>query len=498
MTSQTAIAPPNETSARHGAITAVVCLALAAVVAAMSSLNVALPNIARSTNASQTSLAWIVDAYALTFAALLLPAGAFGDRYGRRVALLAGLSIFGLGSAAAMFVSSPAALIGLRAVLGLGAALVMPATLSTITSTFPDAERIKAVGVWVGVAGASAIVGAVCSGALLQFFSWPSVFGMNLALAIIAIVAAFVVVPESAAVDAPRLDLGGALVSVAGLFVLVYSIIEAPTAGWSSARTLVGIGIGVALLVAFVRYELLRDEPMLDPRIFTRRGLSAGSIAIFVQFFAFFGLTFLMLQYLQIVRHESALMASISTLPMAVTMMPSARLAPKFADRFGGGRVCVSGLVILGVAFVLLAGLETDTSYWTISVDLLVLGVGAGLTMTPATTSITAALPKAQQGIASAVNDLAREVGGAFGIAVLGSIMTATYRANLDTTGLADGLVARARESVAAAAHLGAPVAGPANSAFVDGMQVAFLAAAAAVALAAVVVASLQRSARAR
>ena len=193
-------APPP--TPRHGAITAVVCVALAAVVAAMSSLNVALPDIARSAHASQTQLSWIIDAYSLVFAALLLPAGALGDRYGRRRALLVGLAIFGAGSAVAMTASDATELIGLRATLGLGAALVMPATLSTITGTFPPAQRTKAVSIWAGVAGAAAVIGVVCSGALLEFFSWRSVFGLNVVLAILAILGTFKIVPESADRDA--------------------------------------------------------------------------------------------------------------------------------------------------------------------------------------------------------------------------------------------------------------------------------------------------------
>lgn len=478
---------------RHGAITAVVCLALAAVVAAVSSLSVALPGIARSTNASQTSLSWIVDAYALVFAALLLPAGAIGDRYGRRRALIAGLAIFGAGSAAAMTVNSPAALIALRVVLGVGAALVMPATLSTITGTFPPDQRLKAVSIWAGVAGASGILGAVSAGTLLEFFSWRSVFGLNVVLAVIAIVAAYVLVPESADRGAAHLDIGGAILSVTGLVALVYSIIEAPTAGWASARTLVGLGVGVGVLIAFVWFELGQARPMLDPRIFTQRGLSAGSLSIFVQFFAFFGFLFLVLQYLQIVRHNSALVASLEMLPGALGIMPSSRLAPKLAARLGSGRVCVAGLVLIAGGLVVLAQLDATSSYWVIAVGLFILGAGMGTAMTPATSSITEALPATQQGIASAVNDLAREVGGALGIAVLGSIMTVTYRGNLDLTGVRDAVAGPIRHSVAMAAHIGGPLAEQANSAFVDGVQAALLAAAAVVLTTSAVVASLVR-----
>jgi EmrB/QacA subfamily drug resistance transporter len=476
---------------RHGAITAVVCLALAAVTAAMSSLNVALPDIARSTHASQTQLSWIIDAYSLTFAALLLPGGALGDRYGRRRLLLIGLGIFAIGSAAAMTASDANVLIALRAVIGLGAALVMPATLSTITGTFPPAQRVKAVNIWAGVAGGAAVLGVVASGALLEAFSWRSVFGVNVVLGVIALIGTFIIVPESADKDAPRLDLAGAVLSVAGLVAVVYSIIEAPTAGWLATRTLVGLALGLLVLVAFVLVELRLTHPMLDPRVFTHRRLSAGSVSIFVQFFVFYGFIFLVLQYLQIVRRDSALIAAVGMLPMAATMMPTSRLAPKLADRFGSRAVCVAGLIAIAVALSVIAQMQAHTPYWHLAVGLLILGAGMGAAMTPATSAITSALPKSQQGVASAMNDLSREVGGALGIAVLGSVATAVYRAHLSLPGLSDAVADKARASFAVAAHLGGPVATQANSAFVDGFRLAFLAAAGAAVVAAITVAAL-------
>src|SRR5262249_36419259 len=226
-------------SSRHRLVMAVVCLALSAVVAAMASLNVALPDIARDTHASQTDLLWVIDAYSLAFAALLLPGGAVGDRYGRRVALIVGLLIFGGGSAIAMTASSVTELIALRAVLGLGAALVMPATLSTITGTFPAEKRTRAVSIWAAVGGGAAVLGLLVSGALLAGFSWQSVFALNVLLSAVGLVGTLRFVPESAAPDAPRLDYGGAALAVAALVALVYSVIEAPTYGWLATRTLV-------------------------------------------------------------------------------------------------------------------------------------------------------------------------------------------------------------------------------------------------------------------
>jgi EmrB/QacA subfamily drug resistance transporter len=479
------------------AVLAVTCVALATVVSAVASLNVALPSIARDTHASQTELSWIIDAYALVFAALLLLGGAIGDRFGRRRALLTGLAVFGAGSAAAMAVDSATWLIAMRAVLGLGAALVMPATLSTITATFPEQQRARAVGTWAGVAGASAILGLLTSGVVLEVWSWRSVFALNVVLAVVAVAATLRVVPESADPDAPRLDLGGALITVVGLSALVYSIIEAPTAGWVSAQTLVGIVAGLAVLAGFVFWELHRAEPMLDPRLFRHRAFASGTLSITLQFFAFFGFIFLVLQYLQLVRHDSPLVAAVSLLPMALGMMPSARgLAPRLVTTLGTRTTCTIGLLLAGAAFGLLTQLDADSSYWLLAGALVPLGAGMGLAMTPATAAVTDTLPADKQGVGSAMNDLARELGGALGIAVLGSVLQSLYRDGVVTTGLPEGVAAQARKSLALADRIGGPVAGSAQQAFVDGMHAAVAVGAGALVLAALTTLVLLRRER--
>ena len=335
MTTSPTVRPSDHQSR---AVLPVIMVALAAVVSAVASLNVALPSVARDTGASQTQLSWIVDAYALVFAALLLLGGAVGDRYGRRRALLVGLAVFGSGSLAAMFVDSPDWLIALRGLLGVGAALVMPATLSTITSTFPAEQRARAVGAWAGVAGGSAILGLVVSGLLLEQWSWRSVFAVNVVLSLVAVVATARVIPESADETAPRLDLAGALLTVVGLGLAVYSVIEAPLEGWHSVRTLAGIAGGIGVLVVFVVWELTRRHPLIDPRLFAHRAFSAGVVSITLQFFAFYGFIFLVLQYLQLVRGERPLVAALSLVPMTLTLMPSARsLSPRVTARVGRG-----------------------------------------------------------------------------------------------------------------------------------------------------------------
>lgn len=494
MTQQLAARSAPPAAGNHRRVLAVTCIALATVVSAVASLNVAIPSIARDTHATQTQLSWMVDAYALAFAALLLLGGTLGDRYGRRRALLAGLVVFGSASVAAMCYDDPHWLIAMRAVLGVGAALVMPATLSTVTSTFPAAQRAKAVGTWAGVAGASAILGLLTSGLVLEQWSWRSVFAVNVVLAVLAFVGTLRIVPESADPDAPRIDWVGAAITVAGLGVLVYSIIEAPTEGWGAARTVAGLVAGVVVLAGFVVWELHVPDPLLDPRLFRHGGFAAGTLTITLQFFAFFGFLFLILQYLQLALGNSPLVAAASLIPMALGMMPTARVvAPRFAAHAGTGRTSALGLLIAGASFTWLSTLDASSSYWALVAGLVPLGVGAGLAMTPATAAITDALPKAKQGVGSAMNDLARELGGALGIAVLGSLLQSVYRDHLDVTGLPAPAAEHARASLALASRLGPQVASSAESAFIDGLQYALLGGATAVVVAAVGVLILHR-----
>jgi EmrB/QacA subfamily drug resistance transporter len=475
-------------------VTTVVCIALGAVSAAMASLNVAIPDLVRSTHASQTQLEWIIDAYLLVFSVLLLPAGALGDRYGRRKALIAGLLVFGGASAAAMAVSSANELIFLRGLIGLGAAFVMPATLSTITGTYPPAERTKAVSVWAAVAGGSAILGLLCCGVLLEWFSWRSAFAVNVILALIALAGTFRFVPESSQPGAPALDKGGAVLATLGLVALVFSIIEAPDAGWASSRTLGGLAAGLSALAGFVLYEFHRQHPLLDPRLFSNRRLSAGSLSICIQFFAFFGFTFVSLQYLEGVRGYTPLVAALAVLTLSATMMPAARLTPRLTARFGARFVCVTGLLLVAAGLAIISRVGTDSPYLWILAGLVPLGVGMGTAMTPATAAITEALPLAQQGVGSALNDLSREVGGALGTAVIGSVVTGVYSSSLRLPGAPAPLVAKARSSFAVAIHAGGSTGAHARAAFVDGIHTGLLYAAAAAVVAAISVAVLLRS----
>ena len=494
LTAPTSGGPASASAAvRHGAVLVVTCLALATVTAAMSSLNVALPSIAADTHASQTSLSWIIDAYSLVFASLLLLGGAVGDRFGRRLALLIGLSVFGAASAAATLTTDAGMLIALRGVLGVGAALVMPATLSTITSSFPAHRRADAVGTWAAVAGASAVGGLLTSGLLLEAWSWRSIFWLNVALAAVAIAGTLRYVPDTADPEAPALDLVGAAISVTGLAILVYSIIEAPDRGWAATQTVAGIAVALIVLTGFIAWELHTAAPLLDPRLFTRAVFAAGTLSIFLQFFAFFGFVFLAMQYLQLVRGDSPLLAAVSVLPMAAGMLPTARLAPRVVARLGARVCCVSGLVLVAVGLLVLSRLDQSSPYLLLAAGLVTLGAGMGLAMTPATTAVTDSLPPALQGVGSAMNDLSRELGGALGIAVLGSVLSSTYAHHLHLPGVPANIAAKAASSLAIATHLGQPIATHARSAFIDGMQTAILGAAATVTLAVIAVTLLLR-----
>jgi EmrB/QacA subfamily drug resistance transporter len=472
---------------RRRAVLQVMCLALMMVVAAVASLNVALPGIARDTGASQTQLQWIVDAYAIVFAALLLPAGAIGDRFGRKPLLALGLALFGSVSLAALFARSAGPLIALRAGMGVAAALIMPVTLSVITTVFPAGERGKAVGTWVGVAAGGGVIGLLTSGVLLHFFSWPSIFALNVALAALALAGTLLIVPATRESRPPRLDPIGTLLSVTGLAALVFGTIEGPDHGWSNPLTLAALLGGFAGIALFLRWELNRREPMLDPRNFLRRGFGAGSLSISVQFFAAFGFLFLALPYLQLVLGYSPLQAAAALLPMAVVVIPLSRFAPKIAAHAGVRVTGPIGLGLMAAGFIVLSTLGTSSPYWHFLAGLLPFGAGMALAGSPATTAIVASLPREKQGVASAINDVSRELGGALGIAVLGSILNTAYRSGVQhhTAALPAALADKARGSLGAAQAIGTRLGTPdlatqATNAFVHGVSLALLAAAAA------------------
>ena len=491
-------------SPRHRrGVLAVVALALMMVVSAVSGLNVALPDLAIDTGASQTQITWIVDAYTLVFAGLLLSAGALGDRFGRKGVLLIGLGVFGAAAGAAMTTSSPETLILLRAAMGVGAAAVMPVTLSIITTSFPPQERGKAVGIWVGVAGGGAVLGLFASGLLLELYAWNSFFGLNVVLALLAFVGTLLVIPPSRDSHPPRMDPIGALLSLVGVASLVYGIIEVSARGWGDPVIVVAYGLAVLASTAFVLWELRRDQPLLDPRLFRLRGFSTGSLALTIQFFGSFGMFFTMLQYLQYVTGRSPLGAAMALLPMPFVMIPVARNAPHVAERFGIRWVVPVGLVLSATGLFLMSRLGVDLVYWHFAVALVVFAAGMGLAGTPATTAIVSSLPPSKQGVASAVNDTSRELGSALGIAILGSVLASGYRDALMASGALAGIPAQVverttssiafvragAEQIAAMGPAGARLVDAAEQAFVDATGRALLVGAGALLLGAVLVA---------
>lgn len=467
---------------RRRLILVVVALSLMTVVSAVSGLNVALPSLAREFGATQTELTWIIDAYTVVFAGLLLAAGAIGDRLGRKGILIAGLTIFGIAAAGAAFATDPAALIALRAVMGIGAAGIMPTTLSVITTSFPDAERPRAIGVWVGVAGSGAVLGLFGTGLLLEFFDWHSFFWLNVSLAILGLIGAILVVPPSKDPNAGRFDTLGALLSLITVSALVYGIIEIASTSGEEALPFVVLGIGLAALVLFALWERRHPDPLLDPRLFTLRGFSAGSLTILIQFFAAFGFFFTMLQYLQFVVDLSPLMAAVCMLPMPLAMIPLARLSPTIAARVGYRKVAPAGLILMAVGFGIMSLLTVDFNYIHFASGLVVFAGGMGLAGTPSTTAITQSLPREKQGVASAVNDVAREFGSALGIAVLGGILTAVYRGAVadSTTQLPADIAEKVQGSIAFTQSPMIASLGPAAEALTVAARAAFVEATAA------------------
>jgi EmrB/QacA subfamily drug resistance transporter len=452
----------------------VLCISLVMIVMANASLNVALPTLAESLHTGASGLQWIVDAYSLVFAGLLLTAGSLGDRYGRRLALNGGLVVFGVASLVAMLSSSAGMVIAARAVMGVGAAFVMPATLSILAHVFPPKERPRAIAIWAGFAGVGVAMGGVVSGALLEQFWWGSIFLINVVVSIVALVVGFFLIPRSREKIHAPLDPLGALLSIAGLASLVYGIIEAPDKGWASTQSLVTFGVAIVILVAFVVWELRAKEPMLDLGYFKNPRFTAATTAITLVFFAMFGSYFLFTQYLQFVHGYSPLSAGIRILPWALAYLVSATQSAKLVERFGQRLVVASGLTIAGFGIALLAVTSSVTaSYWWFALAVVVQALGMGITTAPSTGAIMRSLPLHKAGVGSAVNDTTRELGGALGVAVLGSLVSSSFRSSMESVrglpanashSLADALQAAAASSGARAAE----IANAAKTSFVD------------------------------
>jgi EmrB/QacA subfamily drug resistance transporter len=450
-------------------------------------VNVTLPTLVRKLHSSDGQLQWIVDAYNLVFAAALLSAGSLSDRFGRKGMLLSGLAVFGLASLAGALATSSAGLIAARCVMGLGAAMVFPSTLSLISNVFTGrAERARAIGLWGATAGMAIALGPIVGGWLLARFSWPSIF---VAMAPVAAVAAALVAgvvptsrdPRARAVDGPGFGL-----STAAMSLLVFTIIEAPTYGWGSARSIAGFAVAFALLAAFVAWERRSREPMLDVRLFSNPRFAAACASVTVAFFTLFGFIFVITQYFQFVKRYSPLSAGVHLLPVAVCVGIASVLGTKLAVRLGTKLVVTTGLVLIAGFYLWVAAANATTGYATIAAQMVVYGVGLGLTSAPATEAIMGVVPAEAAGVGSAVNDATRLLGGTLGVAVIGSVFASVYASHVAAQlprALPVHLASLAHESVGAAltvAHrlaatghqlLAAPVAHAGTDAFVAGMS---------------------------
>lgn len=438
-------------------------------------LNIALPTLVRELGASASELQWIVDSYVLVFAGLLLAMGALGDRFGRKLALASGLVIFGVASVFASYADSAAALIIARSFMGVGGALIMPATLSIITNIFTGKERGRAIAIWAAVAGLGIVIGPTLGGWLLEQFWWGSVFLINIFVAAVAIGLGFFLVPESKDPNATPLDPIGAALSIAGLVSLVYAIIEAPAKGWTDPVVLGAFGLSVALLGVFLWWERRTPHPMLRLEFFNNPRFSAASGAIALVFFAMFGTVFLLTQYLQFVLGFTPLEAGIRILPIA-TMVIAAPISARLVERLGTKIVVSTGLTVTALAMAALALIDVESGYAHVAWSMAAIGVGMGLTMAPATESIMGSLPLAKAGVGSAMNDTTRQVGGAMGVAILGSILAASYGANIESTleGLPPEAAAIAGDSIGGALGV-APRLGDAGRGLIDAAQAAFI-----------------------
>lgn len=411
-------------------ILAVLCTSVVMIVLAVSSMNVALPSIQRSLDASGGELQWVVDAYALAFAGVLLPAGALGDRFGRRGALQAGLVLFGLAALIASSADDIATLIAARGAMGVGAALIMPSTLSIIMGIFPLSERPKAIAVWAVFAGVGGAFGPILSGVLLEHFWWGSVLLIDVPLAVLLLAMSQRLVPNSKSAAGHPLDAVGAVLSFVALTSLVYGVIEGPERGWTDSITVTAFSLAALSVAAFIRHELQTPSPMLDPRLFRHRELRAGTISIASIFFAIFGMFFLVTQHLQFVRGLSPLAAGVRITPTAIAMLTMSTRVPGLTARFGTRRVMDAGFGTATVGFTMLATVDAGSSDLTVMLALLCVGAGTAMVMPGGTQQIMASVPADRVGVGSAVNDVAREVGGAIGIAVAGSIASTIFRSS--------------------------------------------------------------------
>ena len=466
-------------------ILAVLCLSVVIVQLGNLILIVALPTIQQDLGASSSELQWMVDAYTLVFAALLFTSGSLGDRFGRKLALTTGLGFFGLASLVTVFSVKPEMLIAFRSVMGVGAALILPATLSIINNVFPLQERGKAIGIWAGMLGISIPLGPVISGILLEIFWWGSVFIINVPITVVALGLGRVLVPESRDSDAPRPDIPGALLSIAGLAVVVYGVISASDEGWTDPSVLLAIRGGLLILALFVGWELWTEHPMVPMRFFRIPAFSGAAATMLLLAFSMFGVAFMLALYLQNVLGYGPLAAGLRLVPM-FTVAIGAPLGASLTGRIGRKVTVPMGLFIAALGLFALSTL-TISSEARILWALAILGLGLGTAMSPTVDALLGSIPREKSGVSSAAQQTSIQLGGTLGVAMLGSVLYSTYADSVEgsVSGLPIPEAARGAitDSLAAAIQVAQQVGGPAGGqlaeaareAFVEGMGVATL-----------------------
>jgi EmrB/QacA subfamily drug resistance transporter len=472
-----------------------ICVSLLVISLDNTVLNVALPSISNELGASASQLQWIVDAYVLVFAALLLTMGSISDRIGRKRALQFGVGWFGLFSLGAALSTSSNMLIGMRALLGIGGATIMPATLSLITAMFLDPkERAQAIGIWAAIFGLGVGIGPLLGGWLLQHYAWHSVFFINVPIAAIAVIGGNFALEESKDEHAPRPDIPGVLLSIGGLFSLVYAIIEAGQKGWTASHVVVAFAAAGVLLATFAWWEYRTSNPMLPVRFFKNMSFTGANLALTLLMFSMFGALFFLSQYFQSVQGYTALQTGVRLFPMALVIMVAAASSARIARAVGTKLAVSGGILIAAIAMLFMAEVYTvGSSYPTLLFGLMLLAVGLGTAMAPATNSIMGSVPVDKAGVGSAMNDTNRMVGGALGVAVLGTLMNNAYRQQVDTllaqlpSNPSAQLAAAVKSSIQGAHIAAAQIPIPAvaqqifngaNQAFVSGMTEAMFAAA--------------------
>ena len=477
---------PPEVYHRRWVILGVLCTSLIIIVIGNTSLNVALPKMSEALHLSNSQQQWVVDAYSLIFAGMLFTAGTLGDRFGRKGFMQAGVVLFGAASAYATFVANSATdVIASRAVMGIGGALVMPATLSILVNSFPSNERAKAIGIWAGIAGGGGAVGLVLGGWLVEHFWWGSAFAINVPVTVIALVLGARLVPTSKDRNPSKLDPTGAVLSMAGLGVFVYGLIEAPKWGWGSTQSLAVIGSGLAVLAIFVMWELRNTSPMLDMRLFKDRRFGVSSLGMTLVFLTMFGFFFVVSQLFQLVLGYGPFESGLRMLPIMPVMIIFSTRAAGLVQQFGARTVVTAGMILTATGVFILSFLNAASGYGHVLIGMFVMASGMGLTMTPMTELIMSSVPRDKAGVGSAMNDTTREVGTTLGVAVLGSILSSGYTSNLGPVVAALPAPARqtAEGSLAGALGVareiggtrGAAIVDAAKSAWADGLHLSML-----------------------